>query len=455
VTNSHSSPNSSKSDAADPSKDTSKPNLPDGPTSPYDMQTSAETFVWLSEQINTYPDIFSVTPQKRKDRALLVNHADYIKQILVSRHDRYHKGVGFERVKMLLGNGVIVSDGPFWRKQRRMIQPAFGKDVIEKLVDEVKKANLELFDKWMAFAKTNAIINITDATNELALDIILRALFSDDLEGVFELHNGNPFSILTDDSERDLKMAVKFRGLTKIIAQIIQRRRASNSERLDFLSVFMDARDKESGEPMSDKELIDEVMTILVAGSETSATTMNWCWYCLSQHKDVETKLHAEVDNASYEHSPGFEHIVELGYVRQVVEEVLRLYPPVWLYTRKAIEQDKLGDFDIVSGTDIFISPYFLHRNKKYWDEPELFNPDRFESAAVKLRHKFAYIPFSAGPRRCIGDFFGIIEAQIHFGLMARQFKFEFINDHPVELAPEVNLRTKHPINMRISLRDK
>jgi len=455
VTNSHSSPKSSNSDAANTSKDTPTSNLPDGPTAPYDMQTSAETFSWLGEQIQTYPDIFSITPNKRKDVALLVNHPDYLKQILVSKHDRYQKGVGFELVKMLLGNGVIVSDGSFWRKQRRMIQPAFGKDVIDKLTDQIKQANLALLEKWKSLAESNAIINITDETNEIALDIILRALFSDDLETIFEQHNGNPFSLLTDDSERDLKMAVKFRSLTKIVAQIIQQRRDSSAERLDFLSVFMDARDKESGEPMSDKELIDEVMTIIVAGSETSATTMNWCWYSLSQFKDVETKLHAEVDNASYEHTPGFEHIMELGYVRQVIEEVLRLYPPVWLYSRKAIAQDKLGEIDIAPGTDIFITPYFMHRHKDYWDDPDMFDPGRFEPEQVKKRHKFAYIPFSAGPRRCIGDFFGIVEAQLHFGLLARHFKLSLVEDHPVELAPEVNLRTKFPINMRISFRNQ
>lgn len=452
MTNSQS--NSSNSDAKNASKNTMNPKLPDGPAAPYDMQTTAETFAWLKDQIATYPDIFSVKPEKRKDTALLVNNPDYLKQILVSKHDRYQKGVGFERVKMLLGNGVIVSDGPFWRKQRRMIQPAFGKDVIEKLIDQVKQANLVLLEKWTSLAESNAIINITDETNELALDIILRALFSDDLDEIFEQHGGNPFSMLTEDSERDLKMAVKFRGLTKIVEQIIQQRRDSTADRLDFLSVFMDARDKETGEAMSDKELIDEVMTIIVAGSETSATTMNWTWYCLSQHNAVETKLHAEIDNASYEQAPGFEHVMELGYVRQVVEEVLRLYPPVWLYTRKAIEQDKLGDFDIVPGTDIFISPYYLHRHTDYWDNPEEFDPERFETEKAKQRHKFAYIPFSAGPRRCIGDFFGIIETQLHFGLLARHFKLTFVNDHPVELAPEINLRTKFPINMRISLRN-
>jgi cytochrome P450 len=151
---------------------------------------------------------------------------------------------------------------------------------------------------------------------------------------------------------------------------------------------------------------------------------------------------------------PGFENVEELAYTRQVVEEVLRLYPPVWLYTRKAIKQDKLGDYDVMPGTDIFISPYYLHRRADYWPEPEKFDPERFAPEAIKQRHRNAYIPFSAGPRRCIGDFFAILEAQVHFGLLCRHFTMTHVDDHPIELEPEVNLRTKHPINMRLHSRN-
>ena len=432
---------------------TDNPNLPEGPTEPYDLQTTAESFARLQDWVKHYPDIFALTPEKRKTPALFVNQPDHLKQILVSNHEAYQKGVGFERVKMLLGNGIFVSDGPFWRKQRRMIQPAFAKDIIAKLTGQMKQANAKLYEQWHELAKQRAVINITDVTNELALEIILRVLFSDDLDTIFEQAGGNPFAMLTDNSARDLQLAVKFRALTKLVGRIIQRRRDAKPERLDFLSIFMDAKDKQTGEPMTDRELIDEVMTLIVAGSETSATTLNWVWYSLAQHPEVEARLHREVDNASYDHIPGFEHIIELGYTRQVIEEVLRLYPPGWLFSRKAIKQDKLGEYDVMPGTDIFISPYFLHRHKAYWDEPEQFDPERFDPAAIKQRHKFCFIPFSAGPRRCIGDFFGIVESQLHFGLMARHFRMEFVNDNSVELAPEVNLRTKYPINMRILAR--
>lgn len=432
-----------------------KPALPDGPDAPYDLQTSAESFRHLQDWVAEYPDIFSLTPEKRRNPAVFVNQADYIKQILVSHHEAYQKGVGFERVKMLLGNGIIVSDGAFWRKQRRMIQPAFGKDMIAGLVGQVKQANLNLRERWRQLASEQAELNITDATNELALEIILRALFSTDLDEIYQQAGGNPFAILTDNSTRDLQLAVKFRALTQIVAEVIALRRASQAQRQDFLSIMLAAHDRDTGEPMSDKELIDEVMTLIVAGSETSATTLNFAWYRLSQHPDVESRLQQEVDQASYPEIPDYAHIGELGYVRQVTEEVLRLYPPVWLFTRKAIAQDRLGDYDIMPGTDIFIAPYFIHRHAQYWPEPERFDPDRFLPEAIKQRHKFCFIPFSAGPRRCIGDFFAIVEAQIHFGLLAREFTLEYVEDHPLELAPEVNLRSKHPITMRVHMRNQ
>jgi cytochrome P450 len=421
-----------------------------GPELPYDLHTTTETFVQLQQWVPQYGDVFPITQKTRKAPALFVNDPDVIKHILIKNNKNYIKGVGFERVKMLLGNGIIVSDGAFWRRQRRMIQPAFGREVIAELSGPIKQLNLDFLARWQSLAQTAATINITEETNSLALQIILRSLFSEDLALIYEQYQGNPFAMLTDDSARDLKLAVKFRGLTKTVGEILNMRRQQKSERMDFVSLFMAARDKDTGEAMTDKELIDEVMTLIVAGSETSATTLNWTWYCLAQYPQVLAKVQQEVDQASYDTTPSFEHLDELPYIRQVVEEVLRVYPPVWLFTRKAIAQDEINGITIAPATDIFISPYFMHRHPKYWPQPDTFDPMRFTEEASKAQHKTAYLPFSAGPRRCIGDFFAMVESQLHFGLMARHLSMEYVADHPIELAPEVNLRTRYPIMMRL-----
>ncbi|HEY5603401.1 MAG TPA: cytochrome P450 [Gammaproteobacteria bacterium] len=427
--------------------------VPPGPSTPHDITVSEQDFQRLGEWLTAYGDIFQVPQVSRKGAMLVINHPEAIKHVLVTNSKNYAKGVGFELVKMLLGNGIIVSDGATWWRQRRMIQPAFNKKVIAQLTQQMKQINLRLLEKWRALAEQQAVIDITEATNTLALEIILRALFSDDFDAICETSGDNPFAILTDDSARDLKLVVKYRALTKLVGELIAQRRTRAEQPLDWLSLFIDARDKESGEPMSDKEMIDEIMTMIVAGSETSATTMNWTWYRLSQHPAVEQKVHAAVDHASYDLIPGFEHLAELGYIHQVVEEVLRLYPPVWLFTRKTLEDDTIAGYRVAAGTDIAISPYYIHRHAVFWENPEAFDPNRFAPEQEKKRNKYAYIPFSAGPRRCIGDFFAIVEAQIHFGLMTRHFTLQHVADNPVELQPGVNLRTKHAIHMRIKPR--
>jgi cytochrome P450 len=424
-----------------------------GPETSHDITVTEQDFYRLAEWLKTYGDIFRVPQVTRKGVMVVINHPDYIKQVLVSNSKNYAKGVGFELVKMLLGNGIIVSDGATWWRQRRMIQPAFNKKVIAELTGQMKDINLRLLQKWQSLAEQQAVIDITEETNQLALEIILRALFSDDFDAICEKSGENPFAVLTDDSVRDLKLVVKYRALTKLVGELISKRREQVEKPMDWLSIFIDARDKETGEPMTDKEMIDEIMTMIVAGSETSATTMNWTWYRLSQHPDVEQRVHDVVDHASYAHVPGFEHLDELAYIRQVVEEVLRLYPPVWLFTRKTLEEDTIGGYCIAAGTDIAISPYYIHRHTGFWENPEQFDPERFNEENIKQRNKYAYIPFSAGPRRCIGDFFAIVEAQIHFGLMTRYFTLEHVADQPVELQPAVNLRTRHPIHMRIKPR--
>jgi len=426
---------------------------PPGPAESFDLNMTEESFEKIEALIAEYGDICRISSPTRKNDSYLINHPDYIKQVLLRNHQNYNKGVGFDRVKMLLGNGIIVSDGPFWRRQRRMMQPSFNVKVTGQLSKQIQRCNLDLLAQWQKQAEAEEVINISEVSSELALQIVLRALFSDDLDIMVEKHGGNPFSILTEDPARDMKLVLKFRELGKLLLELIQQRRDEKPERYDFLAMFMDSRDKETGEAMTDRELLDELMTMIIAGHETSAITLNWVWYFIAQHPDVEEKVHAEVDKADYKDIPEFDDLNQLGYVKQVVEESLRYYPPVWLYTRKAIDDDMLGDYFIPAGSDIFITPYFLHRHPEFWPDGEQYDPQRFTEEAVKQQHKQAYIPFSAGPRRCIGDFFATVEMQMHIGLMARHFRLEDVTEQPLELAPEINMRNKHPIMMKIKKR--
>lgn len=428
--------------------------LPAGPETPFDLNLTEESFPKVAEYIKEFGDYCLIKPVSRSQNTILINDPDAVKYILVKNHENYAKGPGFERVKMLLGNGIIVSDGAFWRKQRRLIQPAFSRQCIDGLAQKMQKANQQWLESWQIKAEHAEIIDLTDEMSKLSLEIILRCLFADDLDQLIEQEGGNPFSILTDDLARDIQLAIRFRALKKLVQQLIDQRRESNEQHHDFLQAFIEAKDKESGEGMSDNEVIDEVMTLIIAGHETSANTLNWAWYELSQHPQDEKKLQTEVDQVVSGDIPSFEESGRLIFSRQVIEESLRLYPPVWLYSRTAIADDKVGGYDIKAGTNIFFTPYYIHRHPDYWDEPESFKPERFEAEAVKNRHKFAFIAFSAGARRCIGDYFSIVEMQIHLATMAKKFRLEFVDEHSggnkIELDPQVNLRSKNNIMMKL-----
>ena len=337
-----------------------------------------------------------------------------------------------------------------------MIQPAFHRKIVGSLAKMMVQCNEHKLLDWQAKAASSSPVNLTEEMSELALEVILRALFSDDLDRLMDAEGGNPFSMLVEDVTRDLKMAMRFRALTKHVANIMAQRRAESRIEHDFLSLLMETRDKETHLPMSDKALIDEVMTIIVAGHETTAGTLNWAWYLMSQHADIEASVHSEVD--SLDTSPGFENLPDLSYTRQLIDETLRLYPPVWLFSRKAIAEDELtlktGAVVVPAGADIFLCPYLLHRDPRYWDRPEECLPERFADEQIKERNKDVYYPFSLGSRRCIGEFFSLVDMQLHLGLLAKHIKLRHVPDKPVEIEPHINLRARHSIYMMPEVRN-
>jgi cytochrome P450 len=267
---------------------------------------------------------------------------------------------------------------------------------------------------------------------------------------------GGPlFAFLAEDRTRDLDTALRFRALRPHIEQCIDDRLSSGERPFDFLSAMMDARDKRSGEGMSKAQLVDEVSTLIVAGHETSAGTLNWAWYLISRHPQVEERLLDELQRLPPDEELSFDDVTGLDYTRWLLQETLRLYPPVWLFTRRAIAADRFGDTDIQPGSHVFISPYLLHRQETFWTEPEVFEPERFDPRRAGAEIKDAYIPFSLGARRCIGEYFAMVEMQFHIAIMARRFRLQALPEQTVEIDPAVNLRMKKNLQMSIQLRDR
>lgn len=426
---------------------------PPEPELQFDIGSTDDSLERMTELFARYGDTYRVYAPGRKSYTYVINHPDDVKRVLVSNHKNYTKGVGLDRVRILLGNGIMTSEGDFWKRQRYMMQPLFHRRVVTEFARLIDAANERFIAKWEAQAARGELVNVTEDMSELTLDIVLRSIFGPDFDRLTQEAGGNPFDVVTREQARNLQFAYKFRSLGKVIAGIVNRRREAREEHPDFIGMLMSARDKETGDGMSDRELIDEVMTLVVAGHETTASGLNWTWYLISQHADVEAKMHAELDGAPAEMAPGLAQMEALAYTRQVIDEALRLYPPGWLLSRRTIGPDTLGGYDIPAGTSVMLSPYLLHRHPRFWKDPEKFWPERFAPEHEADRPRFAYMPFAAGPRHCIGETLALYEMLMHLYKVARRYRLTFVADRPVELQAQINLRTRNPLFMRLERR--
>jgi enediyne biosynthesis protein E7 len=419
----------------------------------FDIGSTDDSLERMIELFALHGDIYRVYVPARQSYTYVIHHPDDVKRVLVSNHRNYTKGLGLDRVKILLGKGLMTSEGELWTRQRYMIQPYFHRRIITRFAEVIGTANSQLLSRWEALERRAEPVNLTDEMSALTLEIVLRAIFGRDLERMSEELGGNPFEVVTREQGRNLQFAFKFRSLTKLVAGLIERRRREKDEHFDYVAMLMGARDKESGEPMSERQLIDEILTLVVAGHETTASGLNWTWYLLSQHPEVEARLHAELDATPEEPAPGLAHMEQLTYTQQLINEALRLYPPGWLLSRRTVQPDVLSGYEIAAGTNVLLPLYLLHRHPRYWKDPERFLPERFAAEYEAERPRFAYMPFAAGPRHCIGETFALYEMLMHLQRVARHFRLVHVPDKPIELEAQINLRTRYPLHMRLERR--
>ena len=411
--------------------------IPPGPQEKY--RVSDDLLDWMSGQFRIFGDIYKASVYGTSVYA--IRDVEFAHHVLVENWQNYVKGQSIRRVALLLGNGLMVSKGDLWKRQRRMIQPTFNHESIGRSTKLIMAVNTELLKKWQLAARRNESVNITRDVSSMALEVVLRFIFGDDYELV-----GSDFNLLSQEPARNMEFACSFRALGKIILQVIERRRKDNATSTDALGMLMQARDPQSGQSMQDSQLIDEVLTLIVAGHETTASTLNWAWYLISQHPEVEQRLSNELNTLTT--CSEFGDLSRFLYTRQIIDETMRLYPAGWLVTRKALRNDRLGEYFVPAGTEIYVPPYFIQRHPDLWEEPDRFNPDRFRPDNSRHRHRLATIPFSAGPRNCIGEHFARIEMQIHLMTIARYLRMRYIPSRPIELEAGVNLRSKYDFIM-------
>jgi cytochrome P450 len=424
----------------------------------FDIGSTADSLDRMRGLYAQHGDAYRVFAPGRGSHTWVFNHPDDVRRILIQNHRNYAKGVGFDRIKILLGNGIIVSEGEFWKRQRRMMQPTFHRRILAQFDRRIARANDNLLAEWQRKCAAGEPVNVTDDMSRMTLEIVLGVIFGDDLERMAGGGSENPFAVLTEEPARDLRFAYRFRKLAAMIGQCVAQRRAAGAapagDHPDYVSMLLGARDKETGAGMTDKEIVDEITTLIVAGHETTASALNWTWYLLGEHPDIEAKLQAEIDASPETAVPSLQEMEALPYSNMVVREAMRLYPPVWVISRKTIEADTLGGFTVPPGTDVFFSPYFVHRHPDFWSDPEKFIPERFERAeGDESRPKLTYLPFSAGAHHCIGETLAVYEMLVHLNRFARRFTLRRVDNDPVEFEALINLRATRPFIMRLTPR--
>ncbi len=390
-----------------------------------------------------------------------LNHPDLIEEVLVRNYKNFLKDRVVRKSRWFFGEGLLTNEGESWLRQRRLSQPAFHRERISSYGEIMTGYTAQMLEKW----RDGETRDIHQEMMRLTLQIVVRALFNVEAEETqqislamnYVMRSATGIRLLVPPIARYLptphmigfRRAV--RHLDETVYSIIARHRA-HQDSGDLLSMLINARD-EDGSRMSDKQLRDEVLTFLLAGHETTALALTWTWYLLSQHPDVEERLHRELDYVLAGGLPQFSDLPRLSYAERVIKESMRLYPPAWSVARTVISDFELRGYRIPSGANVVMSQWIMHRHPKYFPEPEKFDPDRWLGERSQTLPRFAYFPFGGGPRQCIGASFAMMEATLLLATIAQQFQLRRAPDHRVVPVPSFTLRPKYGMPMTVECR--
>jgi cytochrome P450 len=395
----------------------------------------------------------------------MIYHPQDVKHVLQENHRNYSKDTYLIHfLRPLLGQGLFSNDGPSWLQQRRLMQPAFHRKQLATFGMLMTGATTSLLEHWQNATTRDQPLDVAREMMRLTLRIVGQALFSIDLSDETDTvgqaftalltsisdYIFNPVPPLNIPTPRNRRIRKSIRTLDGVVQEIITAHRRLDADTSDLLSMLLLARDEETGEGMNDRQVRDEVMTLLLAGHETTSNALTWTWYLLSQHPDAESRLHAELEQVLGGSIPTVEDLPRLPYTRMVLEEALRLYPPVVGFNRKTLRDDEVGGYVVPANTLIWLSPYMTHRHPDFWENPDVFDPERFSPERSTGRPHFAYFPFGGGPRLCIGSTFAMMEAQLILATVAQRYRLRLVPDHQVEPQVMLTLRPRHGLAMTL-----
>lgn len=403
-----------------------------------------------------------------KQNAAVFRHPNDVYRILLENHRNYRKQTrGYRAMRYLMGNGLVTSEGDFWLRQRRIAQPSFHRQKITNFGQTMVNVAEKRGRIWESVADTGQVVDIAPHMMEVALDIVGQTLLSTDLvdasstisdaldivlRDVVRRTNAPIFVPLWLPGKENRRTREAIGILVELVDAIIAERRKATDNPPDLLTMLMEARDEDTGEGMSDEQLRDEVMTIFLAGHETTATALTWTWYLLSEHPDYAAKLHEEIDRVLDGRLPTVDDLPQLEWTRMILDESMRLYPPVPLVARMSQEPDVVAGYELPADTFVFVGPYMTHRHPDFWPEPERFLPERFRDRRAN-RPRFAYFPFLGGPRQCIGNSFAQMEAKLILATLASRYRLRRAETGPVGLDVTITLRPEGGMPMTIESR--
>lgn len=423
---------------------------------------SADRLAFFRRCFEEYGDAASFRMANR--RGILLSHPDDIERVLVTENRRFGKNFALRLMRPLLGNGLILAEGDAWLRQRRLIQPAFSKQQIESYAPAMVSATCTFISDW----QTGDVRNIHSEMMQLTMDIAGRTLLGVDatgqfggvresLEGVMEDFLARfrraipiPFWLPTPGNLRLKRHIARLHG---ILQKLIEQRRASSTPSGDFLSLLIRARDEGDGSGLSDKQLRDEVMTMFLAGHDTTANALSWTWWLLGQNPEVQQRLRDEVDAALSGREATAADVPKLPLCENILRESMRLYPPAYVVGRRAIEDCTIGEYFIHKGTNVLMSSWVVHRDPRWYDRPDEFLPDRWADGLLSRIPKYAYFPFGGGPRACIGNNFAMQEGVLVIATMAQQLELSTVTLPPIKLLPAITLKPGQPLEMKVHRR--
>jgi cytochrome P450 len=385
----------------------------------------------------------------------LINHPDYIEDVLVNHPRKFIKGRILQANKRVFGRGLLTSEGEFWLRQRRLAQPAFHRARIAGYGATMVEYAERLLHEWHSGEERD----LHKEMMRLTLQIVGKTLFDADverdaqdivksLELLLELGANFRRTIFIPQwlpTPTNLRLELAIRRIEKVLYRIIAEKRASGRDAGDLLSMLLAAQD-EDGSRMTDKQLRDEAITLFLAGHETTANTLSWTWWLLAQNSAAEAKLHAELQTVLAGRAPSLDDLPKLVYTNHVITESLRLYPPAWGTARTAIEDHEIAGYKVPRGSGVSFAQWTVHRDARWYDAPDEFRPERWEGDLMKRLPRFAYFPFGGGPRQCIGNTFALMEAVLILATIAQKFRFRLVEGHPVVPLASITLRPRYGI---------